>query len=92
MKNSNNYSNNNKSKGRSKTPNHRSQSRNRNGSRKCYFCGKEGHIKKYCYEFKKKMQDKTQSVGDAAVASNSYEPSEVLAVSTEDRSSEWILD
>ncbi|KAK0608121.1 hypothetical protein LWI29_025797 [Acer saccharum] len=38
------------------------------------------------------MQEKTQSDGDAAVASKSYEPSEVLAVSTEDRSSEWILD
>ncbi|KAK0579981.1 hypothetical protein LWI29_034466 [Acer saccharum] len=91
VKNHNNNSNN-KNKGRSKTPNHRSQSRNRNGSRKCYFYGKEGHIKKYCYEFKKKMQDKTQSDGDAAVASKSYEPSEVLAVSIEDRSSEWILD
>ncbi|KAK0588992.1 hypothetical protein LWI29_008208 [Acer saccharum] len=91
VKNYNNNSNN-KNKCRSKTPNHRSQSRNRNGSRKCYFCGKEGHIKKYCYEFKKKMQDKTQTNGDAAIASKSYEPSEVLAVSTEDRSSEWILD
>ena len=54
--------------------------------------GKKGILKKYCFEFKKKIQDKTQSVGDAAVASKSYEPSEVLAVSTKDMSSEWILD
>ncbi|KAK4841553.1 hypothetical protein QYF36_006375 [Acer negundo] len=88
--NSNNY---NKGKGRSKTPNHyRSQSRNINGTRKCYFCGKEGHIKKYCYEFKKKNQEKTLNDIDAAIASRSFEHSEVLAISTEDVKNELILD
>ena len=53
---------------------------------------KEGHIKKYCYEFKKKTQDKTQIDGNAAVASNCFEPSEVLTVSTNEIKSEWILD
>ena len=88
-----NNNQNSKYKGRSKTPNrNRSQSRNRSGSKKCYFCGKEGHIKKYCYEFKKKTQDNTQVDGNAAVASNCFEPSEVLNVSTEEIKSEWILD
>ncbi|KAK0586137.1 hypothetical protein LWI29_001641 [Acer saccharum] len=38
------------------------------------------------------MQDKTRSDGDVAVTAKSYEPSEVLAMNTVDRGSEWILD
>ncbi|KAK3204355.1 hypothetical protein Dsin_018401 [Dipteronia sinensis] len=42
--NGNNY--NNKSKGMSKTPNHISQSKNINSFRRCYYSGKERHLKK----------------------------------------------
>ncbi|KAK0606563.1 hypothetical protein LWI29_000689 [Acer saccharum] len=65
---------------------------NENGTRKCYYCGKEGHIRKYCYELKRKNQEKSNNDGNAAVAFNSFEPSEVLIVSTKDIKSEWILD
>ena len=66
--------------------------RNENGTRKCYYCGKERHVRKYCYELKRKNQENSNNDGDAAVAFKSFEPSEVLNVSTEDIKSEWILD
>lgn len=54
---------------------------------KCYHCGKEGHIKKYCYDLKRQNQ-KTNPT-DPVGTSNCL--AEVLTVS-ETSSSEWIMD
>ena len=73
--------NNNNGRGRS---NHHSKSRGRNGT--CWFCGKPGHTKKQCWNYKKAqnkvIQDGVNAATDGAL---------VLAAGDMDSSS-WVLD
>ncbi|KAM6553781.1 hypothetical protein CsatB_014543 [Cannabis sativa] len=50
---------------------HRSQSRSKSRGkyhkdRKCYFCGKVGHIKRFCIEFKNKLKEDRAKKHDSA--------------------------
>ena len=47
---------------------------------KCYHCGKEGHIKKYCYDYIRKQ--KQESSAFVATESKNACLSEVLTVSS----------
>jgi hypothetical protein len=51
--------------------NHRSQSRSKSRGkyhkdRKCYFCGKVGHIKRFCIEFKNNFKEDREKKHDSA--------------------------
>ena len=53
--------------------------------RKCCYCHKEGHYKKECPERKKKAEKLNQKdSGDAVDASNDYDSTDVLVVSSSD--------
>ena len=56
---------------------------------KCFHYGKEGHIKKYYYDFLKKQK---QGGNVTIVASSSNIQSEVLNVSSSSVVNEWILN
>ena len=60
------------------------------GKWKCYHCGKEGHIKKYCYDFIRKQKQKGN--GSVATSSNAACLSEMLTVLNCVIKNEWILD
>ncbi|KAL8477708.1 hypothetical protein ACS0TY_029850 [Phlomoides rotata] len=55
--------------------------------RKCYACNNVGHLKKNCSE-KKGNKD----TADAAVAEQGYDSAEVLTISEDRMSDEWVLD
>lgn len=67
----------------------RSKSRNKKA---CYYCKKEGHFIKECPERKKKNNGKYNDESDIAVVADGYESAEVLSISTEKHSEEWILE
>ena len=54
---------------------------------KCYHCGKQGHIKKYCYDFIRKQKNEV-----SIAAENSNCVAEVLTVSSNVISNEWVMD
>ena len=56
---------------------------------KCYHCGKEGHIKKYCYDFIRKQK---QWENITTNANNSNCLAEVLTISDLSVDNEWIMD
>lgn len=62
------------------------------GRLKCYICHKEGHFKRDCLERKYKQPDKYAEKGEASVVSDGYESAEVLVVSCQQSSTDWILD
>ena len=59
---------------------------------KCFHCGKEGHIKKYCYDFLRKQKQGENGSVSVASTSNNACLSEVLTVSNVVVPDEWILD
>ena len=59
---------------------------------KCFHCGKEGHIKKYCYDFLRKQKQGENGSVSVATTSNNACLSEVLTVSNILVPDEWILD
>ncbi|KAH9648136.1 hypothetical protein KPL70_025471 [Citrus sinensis] len=63
--------------------------------RKCYFCQKEGHYIKYCFEKKKLEKIQKETSGKAAIASEDEEDSDgadVLIAAEKQPTEEWILD
>ena len=57
---------------------------------RCYHCKKEGHTRKVCPERQKILGGKDN--GDAAIAQDDFESSDVLVVSSSDSKKEWIMD
>lgn len=75
-------------KGKSK-----SRSKSRARDKKCYYCNKEGHFIKDCYNKKKDDKGKTKVDGYAIVVATSESDSGVaLAMPLSQSSQEWILD
>ncbi|KAH9762947.1 hypothetical protein KPL70_001004 [Citrus sinensis] len=63
--------------------------------RKCYFCQKEGHYIKDCFEKKKLEKLQKESTGKADIASvdeGGSEDADVLIAADKKSSGEWILD
>ena len=59
---------------------------------KCFLCHKEGHFKKNCLDRKKRFQEKTKEVNDSSLTAQGFVTAEVLSITNEDPSQEWILD
>ena len=60
--------------------------------RKCYHCGKAGHVKKNCYAWKKSKGSETNETNVATAGVADVETSEVLNVCRISRHDQWILD
>ncbi|KAH9764272.1 hypothetical protein KPL70_001465 [Citrus sinensis] len=63
--------------------------------RKCYFCQKEGHYIKDCFEKRKLEELQNKSNGKVAVASEDecdYDEADVLVAAERHPTGEWILD
>ncbi|CAA7059283.1 unnamed protein product [Microthlaspi erraticum] len=74
-----------------KGKNDRSRSRSNSKTRlTCWFCKKEGHIKKDCYARKKKYGDDAQ--GEAGVIIEKLVYSEALSVNDQDSKEQWVID
>lgn len=57
---------------------------------RCYHCKKEGRTRNVCPEHQKNIRGKDN--GDAAIAQDDFESSDVLVVSSSDSKKEWIMD
>lgn len=84
-------------RGRPDTRNNKQRGRSRSKSRqverrRCYRCGKKGHLKKDCTNKDHSKAKKQDDDGDAAVVSDGYESSEVLTVSDSNSGKDWVLD
>ncbi|KAH9662167.1 hypothetical protein KPL70_024758 [Citrus sinensis] len=62
--------------------------------RKCFYCRKEGHYIRDCYEKKKK--ESQEKSGDAAVASDDgsdgYQSADLLVASNSNTKGQWVID
>ncbi|KAH9681558.1 CCHC-type domain-containing protein [Citrus sinensis] len=62
--------------------------------RKCFYCRKEGHYIRDCFEKKKK--ESQEKSGDAAVAvddgSDGYQNADLLAASNSNTKGQWVID
>jgi hypothetical protein len=82
-------------KGRTKEKNERSffesKSRHRKGKAKCWYCGKTGHLKKYCWKRKESEENSTKEANLAVTNSGMID--QVLSVSSNLKyQEEWKLD
>jgi hypothetical protein len=69
----------------------RSKSRHRKGKAKCWYCGKTGHLKKYCWKRKESEKNSTKEAN--LVVTNSGMIDQVLSVSSIlQYQEEWQLD
>ena len=91
-----NYNNHGRSNSKNKG---RSSSRGPNSGRKCYHCGKIGHIKKDCYSWQRKLKEKGNSSNsntsdnhETINYSDGYDSGEVLIVTVRNKSNSCILD
>ena len=77
-----------KGRGKSKM---RSKSKDKSG-KKCYHCGKLGHFKKDCFDWKRKQKDPNNSDVDNAAIATEFNSLHVMNVSEEEFDKNWILD
>ncbi|KAH9654970.1 hypothetical protein KPL70_022170 [Citrus sinensis] len=78
-----------------KSNNQKAKADKKKKKRKCYFCQKEGHYIKDCFEKKKLEKIQKDSSGKAAIASEDEGDSEgadVLIAAEKQPTEEWILD
>ncbi|KAH9657805.1 hypothetical protein KPL70_023225 [Citrus sinensis] len=78
-----------------KNNNQKDKTEKKKKKRKCYFCQKEGHYIKDCFEKKKLEELQKKSNGKAAVASEDecdYDEADVLVAAERHLTSEWIMD
>ncbi|KAH9804147.1 hypothetical protein KPL71_002018 [Citrus sinensis] len=78
-----------------KSNNQKDKADKKKKKRKCYFCQKEGHYIKDCFEKKKLEKIQKDSSGKAAIASEDEGDSEgadVLIAAEKQPTEEWILD
>ncbi|CAA7047040.1 unnamed protein product [Microthlaspi erraticum] len=74
-----------------KGKNDRSRSRSSSNTRlTCWFCKKEGHIKKDCYARKKKYGIEPQ--GEAGVITEKLVYTEALSVNGQESKEQWVID
>ncbi|RYF45582.1 MAG: hypothetical protein EOO38_15735, partial [Cytophagaceae bacterium] len=68
-------------------------SKNQSETRKCYHCGKAGHLRKDCFKWLEKNKNNTNPETNVASSSNPViESSEVLNVSENTGFDNWALD
>ena len=69
------------------------QNKSRSRSRSkvtCWYCKKEGHLKKDCYARKKKME--SEDDGKAAVMVDKMQEIDALTISDQDPRDKWVID
>ncbi|MDO7987387.1 hypothetical protein OC713_02560 [Sweet potato little leaf phytoplasma] len=79
---------------RGKSESSRGRSKSQGKTKRCYYCHKEGHIRRNCYELKNKRKAENNKPEEAnnANVTEGYDSAEVLTVSADPLESEWILD
>ncbi|KAK9190434.1 hypothetical protein WN943_019039 [Citrus x changshan-huyou] len=78
-----------------KNKNQKEKNNKKKKKRKCYFCQREGHYIKDCFEKKKLKKLQKETNGKTAVASEDEEDAEgadVLIAAEKQPTAEWILD
>lgn len=74
-----------------KGKNFKSKSRSRSRSKlTCWYCKKEGHVKKDCFARKKRME--SEDDGEAAVMVDKLQEVDALAISDQDSRGKWVID
>lgn len=56
----------------------------------CWYCKKEGHLKKDCYARKKRME--SEDDGEAAIMVDKLQEIDALAISDQSSSDKWVID
>ncbi|CAA7041690.1 unnamed protein product [Microthlaspi erraticum] len=80
-------------RGRSSTKGKSDRSRSRSNSKSkltCWFCKKEGHLKKDCFARKKKLQN--EGLGEAGVIIEKLVFTEALSANDQDSKEQWVID
>ena len=76
---------------RGRGPQNKSRSRSRSRSKvTCWYCKKEGHVKKDCYARKRKMENEDD--GEAAVMVDKMQEIDALTISDQDPRENWVID
>ncbi|CAA7016274.1 unnamed protein product [Microthlaspi erraticum] len=69
----------------------RSKSKSKSGKKvTCWYCKKEGHVKKDCFARKRRME--ADSDGEAAVVIGQVESVDTLTVTEDDSRENWVID
>ena len=85
-------SSNNPAKNKKKNKSANNNSSNKSEGRKCFYCKKVGHVKKDCYKWLAKQKNTTPETNVAVNHAVESVGCDVLNVSDQIRSREWIID